>query len=221
MAFDFSFASGGSSFSYSNRPFYDFFSFGSFEEVVLFLAVLLIGFAVSYTGLKRFFTEKLPAGRYFDKRLGASVDKGPRTIVKNQAAVVVISLCIAVMMTFGLLRSGWLFHYFGAASGLISIIIILMFSLIGVAMISWAYRFLEVNVGGIIAGIVSGPIIWGLMIYALPILLGGYDYSLFYKIYLTITSIMALFILTMFFIVVGFYRHSRGLEGKGFVRRNP
>ena len=157
MAFDFNFRSSDLSFSYGNRPFYDFFSFGSLEEVIMFLTVFLIGFAVSYTGLKKFFSEKKPAG-YYQNKEGNSIHKGPHTVIKNQGAILVISIGIALMMTFGILRSGWLFHYFGDIAGIVGLFIV--FALFAIIMFA-IFEFLEKTLGTLFGAVVSISLMWG------------------------------------------------------------
>ena len=216
MAIDFSFSSGGG-FGYGHGAFFDFFYFASFEEVIIFMAVFMIGFIVAYTGLKKFFSEDQAPG-YYPNKAGAMVYKKNEKAIRGKNALIVLSLCVALLMSVGLLRNGWLFHYFGNVFG---VIISVMIALVGVAMISWAYVFLESNVGGIIAGILSGPVVWWFMSFTYPLVFGGYESAMIYRVYLILSSITFLVLLTLFFLVVGIYRHVKGIAGMPRHRIRP
>jgi hypothetical protein len=206
MAFDFSFSGGGSSFSYSNRPFFDFFYLGGWEEIIMLLVVFVIGFVVSYTGLKRFFLELRPGGRYWDKARNAWVDKGPKNIVHNRNALIIISLGVALLMTIGLMRNGWLFYYFGNIAGLVLSIIVLMMLIV---LIAPFYKAVEKNIGSLLTGILMGPGIWFLLKVITPHLEFIKDTS-----YLDIWNTWVIgppgfVILTVFFLVIGLVRKKK------------
>lgn len=157
MAFDFRFATRDVSFRYSNNPFYDFFYFGSWEEIIIFAVIFIIGFVVSYTGLKRFFTETEGAV-YRNAPDGTStMVKGSRTVVRNKNALIVISLGIAILMALGISRSGWLFHYFGdVAGGLIVFILTGIFLVI----IGAIFKVIEKSFGKTEGAFICSAMLW-------------------------------------------------------------
>ncbi|MBT7706696.1 hypothetical protein HN747_04585 [archaeon] len=154
MAFNLGFSGGGASFSYTNRPFFDFFSFGSIEEIVIFLAVFLMSFAFIYFALKKFFTEKTKGG--VDLNTGEWRKAG--TKVGNKNILLVLSLSMAVLVTFGLMRAGWLFFYFGDIAGMVGLAIV---SVLALVILYGVFQFLEKNFGStIVAAGISVALIW-------------------------------------------------------------
>jgi hypothetical protein len=201
MAFNFGFSGGGASFSYTNRPFFDFFSFGSIEEIVIFLAVFLMSFAFIYYGLKKFFSEK--EGVYQQQvGPGKFVTKGGGMVVKNKGVLLVLSLSMAVLVTFGLMRTGWLFYYLGDIAGMVGLAIVAM---LGIVILYGLFEFLEKNFKStIVAAGVSAVLVWFSYSYILVNNLfaggpsgkvveyissiGGFWFSLIFTIFLVVAS---------------------------------
>jgi magnesium-transporting ATPase (P-type) len=174
MAFDVSFRSGDFGISYSDRPVYDFFNFGSWQNFGIFAIVFVIGFIVSYIGLKKFFTKKEPN---YQKDIGGGrlVSGGGGTVIENKSALIVLSCATSLLMTFGLLRNGWLFYYFGDIAGVIgSFLIIGIFLIIFFAM----FKFVGAKFGNAAGSALSIAAVWGviywvvnesLLIFRLPL----------------------------------------------------
>ncbi len=203
MGFNIGYRSSNFGFSYSNNPFYDFFYFGSWEEILIFFAVFLIGFAVSFTGLKKFFSKKVPAG-YYSNKDGNQVYKAAHTATQNKGAVVVISLAIALLMAFGIMRSGWLFYYFGDIAGVVFSVMVAL--LLIIIMIPF-YKAFENAIGKLIAGIIMGPCIWFVLRMVGPYLTFLHDTNFLSDFYSYLVGGWGLAALFFFFLLVGLVRH--------------
>jgi hypothetical protein len=200
MGFNLNYQSSNFGISYGNNPFYDFFSFGSLEEVIIFFVVFLIGFTVSYTGLKKFFTVEKSSG---PNKLTGRWENGGK-FVENKKAVIVISLCIALLMAFGIMRSGWLFYYFGDIAGIVFSVMVML--IIIIILIPF-YKAFENAVGKLIAGILMGPAIWFVLMMVGPYLTFIQNTNFLNDLYSYLVSAWGLVALFFFFLLVGLVRH--------------
>jgi hypothetical protein len=156
--FDFAVRTGDVSLRYSNRPFYDFFSIWSSMEIITFLLVFLIGFVISYTGLKKFFTKIEP--RRMNHNTGVISGGGP--VVENKNALMVISISISILMALGLSRSGWLFHYFGAIAGIFWLFLV---SAVFVIIFMAVFKFVSMKFGDGLGMVTFVLLLWATLRY--------------------------------------------------------
>tara|TARA_Y100000310_G_scaffold332666_1_gene408671 strand:- start:42 stop:659 length:618 start_codon:yes stop_codon:yes gene_type:complete len=204
MAIDFSFSSGGG-FGYGHGAFFDFFYFASFEEVIIFMAVFMIGFIVAYTGLKKFFSEDQAPG-YYPNKAGAMVYKKNEKAIRGKNALIVLSLCVSLLMTIGLLRNGWLFYYFGDIAGIVLSVIVLM---ILIVLIAPFYKAVEKAIGPLLAGILMGPAIWFILKMVTPYMVLVQTPAYFDSWHTYFIGIPGLVVLTLFFVAIGLFRNRK------------
>ena len=164
------------------------------NEWALFVIVFLISFALCYMALSNFFYRKKDQ-TIRDVLLGIkehNAAKGP---------VIVISLCLALLISFAFTQSDYLKAYFGAGT----VLAILIFSIVVFILLTFPfYVALEHSISSMVAGPLFGLIIWAVLRFIFPGIIEDLVWRLpweFRNYYEFLSSFGGLFVL----LILGFF----------------
>lgn len=131
------------------------------QDWFVFILIFLITFALIYMSLSRMFTKKTKP-RYKEVGGGTLEALGSKSYIENQPVVLLISICVALLVTIGFFQSSF---YQQAYSFLFSGLNVLFPLVILVGFIALVFKKLSGSIGSLFAIEFVVLIVWGFARY--------------------------------------------------------
>jgi hypothetical protein len=175
-----------------------------YNEWVMFVIVFMLSFAMVFLALSNFFHKKSKLTP-FERMMGVKPDQSGA-----KGVLAVISICVALMISFSLTQNNYLYSYLGAGATLG----ILIFSIIVFALLALPFHAaLEKSFTPLVAGPLFGAIIWFVAKYLFPSVSQDLMWSMpyeFFNFYQGLISGWGLFWLLLICLVIGLVRNKKG-----------
>lgn len=167
------------------------------QDWFVFILIFLITFALVYMAISRFFSKKTKAG--FKQGTNGFLEAvDPKNYIENQPAVVLISVCVALLVTIGFFQSPF---YAQAYSFLFSGLNVLFPVVLLAGFIALVFKKFSKNVGNLFATELVVLIVWGFARYLYS---SDFIYSVPYNFQGILEFISSVLVLVIA-LVIGFF----------------